>query len=885
MTRSRWESVQDLFFGALDVEEGERVRWVHDRAPDKDVAAQVMDLLEAHGRPGPFDELVRRQDQEDKASVPPAAAVGDRIGRWEVTGHLGNGGMGVVLAVQRSDGQYDQRGALKILPRSALQRGDEARFLAERQILAELTHPNIAQLLDGGEAPDGRPFFVMERVDGLPLHRYCEVEQLDLRSRLRLFVTICSAVDYAHQHLVVHRDIKPTNVLVNHEGVPKLLDFGIARMLVGGSSPMTDDGGHFLTPDFASPEQRRGAPVSTASDVYQLGVVLYLIVTGRHPFPPPEPEASSPSPPTAATADRSRPPPRDGLDGDLYAVVTKAMSDGPADRYPTAGALGDEVKRRLDHRAVMARQHEPLYLARKMVRRHAVAATALVFSVVAVLAFAFGQQRQARETRLEAERSREVTDFLVDVLGDADPYRMPGEEATVRQALERGAARVRRELADQPANQVVLIDAIGQVYLGLDDRETGLAFLGEALDVGQRAGVLTGMDVGRALARTALVHAELGDFAAVDTLIPEALTHLRSEGPHDLEALAAGLNDVGYAYQVRGDIDAAEPLLEESLRLKVELSGELASVAPTLTNLGHIRNSRGDLDSAAVLLRRSVDARRSGDPDAPRLASSLDGLAGVLRRKGELEDAEAALAEALTIRRRLAPEGHPSVAATLYLQGMVRRDRGDLAGAEALIREALAIRRANLGDDHFVVGFVENGLALTLSELGRAEEAEESFRRSISSYRTRFGPDHLNTAVVEINLARHLASLGVFKDVVTYLDHAMPIVLASQEADARVAGDLVTLGIALCQTGSPVRADSTLMQAVAILAPTSGEPTPDAFLRALNARGSCLSSQGRVDEARQVLQASLEAMAGRSDDDPYRSYAEAVLATLGNGGR
>ncbi len=817
---------------------------------------------------------------------------------------LGRGGMGVVCHVRRVEEAFHQDGALKILPVELLGSGAERRFGAEREILAELSHPNIAKLLDGGQGPGGRPYFVMERVQGVPIDAHCDERRLDVKRRLRLFLTVCGAVRHAHQSLVVHRDLKPSNILVNAEGVPKLLDFGIAKLLTEGLEDavggLTLDGSRLFTPGFASPEQRQGGAITTASDVYQLGVLLYLLLTGRHPFD----DAATPGAagrdlapavsPSRCFADdqedargraeaRKTTPERlrRQLAGDLDSIVLKALRPEPSQRYGTAGELASDVSRHLDRRPVLARRDTVAYRTGKLLRRHGTAAAAVLGLFFSVATFAVGAQRRANQTAVERDRARQVVDFLVELFADADPYRTRGDEITVREVLDRGAQRTRAELHEQPLVQATLLEAIGEVYRSLGHLETSSDLRGEALEARRRTMPSDHPGLAGPLTRAALIRAEQGDFEAVDTLLPLALTLLRGADDATSEEYSSTLNDIGYTWQVRGNLDRAEPLLEEALRVREQAQDTSAPLGPVLNNLGNVRWARGDLDSAAVLLRRSVAARRSLPYEDPRLPSSLESLADILQRLGALDEAEEAAVEALDVRRRTLPEGHSRLAGPLHIRGIIMRQRGRPAEAEPLLREALEIRMAALGEDHFVVANGRNGLALVLEDLGRLDEAEEMFRRSLEVYAERFGEDHINPVYVEANLARLLSRKGEEEEARALFEHALPIARRERPDNRLFAADLITLGLSYCRMPSRQAADSTLAQAVEALRPDQGLDAPDDFLRALNAHGSCLYFLDDHDRAERILNESLEVSGDRADDDPYRAFALQVLRNMG----
>jgi hypothetical protein len=521
VNRDLWAEVEAVFAAALEQDLDRREAFVRTRAGSAAVAQEVLSLLAAHVGSSVFDPLTARQDAIERELD--SLAAGSRLGAWEVVRELSAGGMGTVYLVRRADRQFELEAALKILSAELSGGRSVSRFLAERQILAGLSHPNIARVLDGGLNTDGRPYFVMEHVDGGPIDAHCDSHHLDIASRLRLFCTVCGAVQHAHQLLIVHRDLKPGNILVTPQGTPKLLDFGIAKLLdprpFPGLGSQTQPDARVLTPDYASPEQLHGLAITPASDVYQLGLLLHELLVGCRPSGGPTGAAADVARPSrvalgegvseslgeaAAIADRAasrRTTPKHLsrlLRGDLDAIVLKALRPEPDRRYATAGSLADDLSRYLDGRPVLARPDSVAYRGGKFVRRHAVGLAALATVFLLVLGFAVGMRREARRTAIERDRAEAVTAFLVGLFKSTDPASAHGDTVTVREVLDRGAARVRTELHDQHAVQAALMEAIGEVYGNLGVLDSSRTLLQEALAL-RRSG---GADAERPIGRT-----------------------------------------------------------------------------------------------------------------------------------------------------------------------------------------------------------------------------------------------------------------------------------------------------------------------------------------------------------------------------------------------
>jgi eukaryotic-like serine/threonine-protein kinase len=459
MTPAEWRDVQDAIEDALDVPMSDRESWLADRFPDRPaIRAEVARLLRAHQQDGPLDRLTAAMDSFAAAPVEQAT----RIGVWRLHELLGRGGMGSVYRAERADGQYSQRAALKLLRQDVADPDLRRRFYAERQILARIEHPGIARILDGGVTDDGRPWFAMEYVEGLPIDRWCEEYHLGVRRRVMLLRQICTAVQHAHAHLVVHRDLKPANILVTRDGSPKLLDFGIARLLDPDWAPIaggaTGEGIFLLTPDHASPEQLRGDPVGVASDVFQLGLLLFLLVTGRLPRRLADARGSShgvaEKPSAAAPHALAR-----EIDEDLDTIVLAATRAEPDRRYASVDQLAEDVQRWLDRMPIRARPDTVAYRTRHFVRRHRlVLATATAFAL-SLSVFSALTAVQARRVEAERDGARRVIGLLSDLFEEP---RDPATGRPVQQLLELDAGARSRAAR----NEEHLREIAGALFVG-----------------------------------------------------------------------------------------------------------------------------------------------------------------------------------------------------------------------------------------------------------------------------------------------------------------------------------------------------------------------------------------------------------------------------------
>lgn len=798
MLLERWERVEDLFREALEIEPEARDRWIREATGgDKELREEVESLLAADreaGRGdegGPLERMVRRGVElvvrTSSADRPEGAVgIGSKLEGYELVRELGRGGSSTVyLGVGCEGVARPERAAVKVLRaevRSALAR---RRFILEGEILARLRHPGIARLLSAGTTPGGRPYFFMEHVEGERLTDHCRRHRLSAADRLRLFRTVCEAVQYAHRNLVVHQDLKPANILVTPEGRPKLLDFGIARLAAGAreqgrggpgsEGELTVTAARRLTPGYASPEQLRGETLTTATDVFSLGVILYELLTDQHPFRRDgqsvselehailQKEAMSPS--AVRRQERSGPRLRSRrLDNDLDRVVSMALAKEREHRYGSVERLSEDVRRVLEARPVTARRPTALYRAGKFLSRHrlgAVAALALLVLLGVLVVVTTLQERRASRAWALADQERrkaeEALTFLVDTFEVAQPDRARGESVTAREIVDHGAERIRRELADEPELQATLLEALGRVYtqLGLYDRARPL--LEESLALQRGAAVAEDADPllrerlgdrSETLARTLKTLGDVlqreGDYEAAEAIYREALEVRRARYGARHPKVAESLNDLGDVLQDRGDYAAAERLYRRALKQRRELLGERhQDVAESLNNLALLFHERRELDRAEPLYRQALELRREllGN-DHPDVAVSLANLAALLHGRGVTEEAEELFREAVALNERLHGADSAETAPALQNLALLLKDQGEWNEAERLLRRVLEIEARQFGEEHPNRATNLYHLGLVRRDAGDAESAADFFRRAADLYRRTLPEDH-----------------------------------------------------------------------------------------------------------------------------------------------
>jgi len=675
----RWRQIVEAVDRALELAPEDRAGFVEQCcAEDASLGAEVQALLSAAegdsilDRPASSYAAPILSKLEARPDLPEARTT---FGPYRILRGIGRGGMGAVYLAERADDQYRKEVALKVLlPWSE---GDEhrvRRFLEERQILAALEHSDVARLLDGGVTPDGLPWFAMEYVDGVPIDRHCDDRRLTIEARLELFCRVCATVQYAHQNLVVHRDLKPTNILVTRDGRVKLLDFGIAKLLSespGRAGELTNTAERLMTPLYASPEQIRGEPVSTASDVYALGVLLYRLISGRHPY---RIMTSQPHDVVRAILEQDAEPPsaavirvqneehsvtsvrvaemRDSiptklvrrLHGDLDAIALKALEKNPRVRYASVEQLALDVQRHLTGLPVAARPAGSLYRARKFVRRNSGATVAAVGAAVLLIATSVVFMRQSLRVAAEQGRATAFKQYLAHVFQTTVPSPSEGRGLTAREVLDSGVARVQRDLSRNRDMQAEQLFLAGHTYheLGVLDRARDALQASLALDD------------------------RVASYSAVR---------------------APTLEELGKVLVDQGKLADAERAFGEALRLYRREPGAQPEVARILNGLSAVRLGQRRFTEAESLARRALEIDRShaGVNDID-VASSLRGVASALLARAQYAEAARLYAEALGLLRRRLPLEHVDVAGTVFDLSAAVRGTGDQTAADTLLR-------------------------------------------------------------------------------------------------------------------------------------------------------------------------------------------------------
>ena len=745
-TSNRQQRVGEVFDKVIELATDAREAFLGDAcAGDDELRASVQALLDGHERASEFlDPPLPAAAMTLLSDFTDDALVGCKVGPYKLIEVIASGGMGTVFRAKHVDGEKSEIVAVKLIRPGMDSHDIIRRFIVERETLAKLVHPSIARMLDGGISDDGRPYLVMEYVEGMPITDYCDEQKLSIRDRLQIVRKVCAAVQYAHQNLVVHRDIKPSNILVTSDGIPKLLDFGIAKLTSESATETTFrtiTSTRYVTPQYASPEVIRGEPASTSMDVYSMGLVLYELLTGHRAYdlrnrprdrvvqiiceedpPPPstviyvetqiiDADGVTRTIREKTVSEKRKCSPQDLhhlLHGDLDNVVHTSLHKDVIRRYSSIEQLDQDIQRYLTGFPVRARRDTFGYRARKFYKRHifgtVVAALILLLLLTTVAGTTYGlakANKEASRALREARKATQINAVLQQMLSSANPN-AGNRDMKVREVLDHSANRLLPELADQPEVAAAVHATIGESYMALGMHEEAQPHLQTALNL--RKGVF-------------------GE------------TH---------EEVANSLAQLGNAYRISGDFDEAEELLNEAAAVNRALFGDNnKALARNLASLGVLMHERSRYGEAESLLRDALAMGRLVFSDHPSdLSYALEKLALTLSQRGKFSEAEAYCRESLVLTETLFGVHHPRVSESTRRLAIVLHQGRKFALAEPLYRKALAMDREFLGDKHRNVARILHNLGTLQSALGRRDEAIPLVREALDIRREVFGNEH-----------------------------------------------------------------------------------------------------------------------------------------------
>ena len=838
MDRERFQQVEFVVEAALD--RGEEAETVLSElcGDDEKLKASAIQLLASYRA---SKEFIETPVVGGWAPMPPP----ESLGPYRIERELGFGGMGTVYLAHRDDQEFDQQVAIKILRPGLSSELLERRFRSERQILAQLQHPNIGRLLEGGTTPQGLPYLVMEFVDGEPIDSYCDQQKLTIPERLLLFRKVCDAVAYAHRRLVVHRDLKPQNILVDEAGAPILLDFGIAKLLApeefGLAEEVTQTGYRPMSPAYASPEQVRGDELGTPSDIYSLGILLYEILTGHRPSRKREEPILAPSAAVMKSSETSDPQTTARcrnvepevltrlLRGDLDQILFKALSPEPEERYASVDELSGDLLRHLEGLPVNARQGTFRYKAGKFVRRHrlgvGVAATNLLLLVGVATTISWQSleiMRQRDEVLIERDNAFEIQKLIVEIFKEGS--KGPEGELTAREALDRGGESVLNG-EERPEIRISLLLHLAQIHRGLNSVDKVDKFAREALEISLELYDPNHLQVAVAKRLVASAASLKGDFESAAELLGEAL-EIFEASPEQSEDwafdLGVLLNDLAIVERELGRFELAIQHYKQSLEIIRGFDPNRPDIAAkhdaVKGNLAVVYLTSGQYSLAEELFR---DLLRNSSPSEPN-TTQLHNLVVALRHQGKLDEALITENQVLAIWRKNHGE-HPNVANGLNTLGQLHLAGGHYDKAKSAFEESLRILQTTFGPKHPLNANPLTGLGLTAHRSGDQEEAEGLLRSALALFETAYSTNHQRTAKASFHLGNLLQDLGRYEEAQEFYTKALEPFRKNDDpknpkSSIDAASVLLGLGRLSCRQDDGEKARMQLERSLAITA-------------------------------------------------------------------
>jgi len=850
MDPERWNKIEVLCYEAKDLEgEARRTYLLNSCGNDRDLYTEIISLLEQSetgSLPQPFVLIRSSSVFSGEKSLSE-----QMIGPYRLIREIASGGMGQVYLAVRNDEQFRRYVALKVIRKELVNENILGRFYEERQILASLNHPYIARLFDGGTTAGEIPWFAMEFVDGVPVTEYLNRRKASAETKIRMFLKICSAVHYAHQNLVIHRDLKPENILINEKGDPKLLDFGIAKLMSFDlTSHKTQFQNRIMTPEYASPEQVRHDPITTSSDVYSLGVLLYKLLTGSLPY-----EFRKRSPvaieKTVCNTIPQLPSTKTGskmLKGDLDSIIMKALKKDPSERYSSAEQLAGDLNRYLENRPVLAQTDSIGYQVRKFITRNkwSVAVSAVIavlfitFTVVTLLQSKAIQAR-AVEAEQQRERAEQVSLFLTDLFELVNPDQAQDNALSAVELLQRGAERVETEFGDQPRQQAAL-------YLVISDVFESLGSFDEALNIATKANRLLNEihedihpDIARSLNSIGWLYRQKAVYTEADSFLTAALAMRRDLYGSGHPDVARSLNDLAVLKQSMGDYTATDSLLQESIEIRKALSDEPnEALGVALSNYAALKYGLGDFEAAENLMKQALEVLliAVGDRDM-QTANVMSNLAAIMMVQNQYDSAIDYYRQALEVRLTILGPDHPDIASSYAHLGNLHRGTGNYSEAEELLKNALRLRLDILGQKHEQTVDTYRLLGLLYESKGEVGTALTYYEEAISGYR----------------------SLSI-------------------EGNPELAEALHNSGVLYLGNGNPGSAEPLLRDALNLRKKILGE-THALTITSMIHLGVCLSKMGRISESGTLLSSGLEILDETGNGLPsLRSLALKTLEGL-----
>lgn len=882
---------------------------------DSELSDLLLNMLETEDESGPVDDLaitLVRKISKDFQSFP-SIDLNQKVGHFRLLYSLGRGGMGEVFLAEREDGQFLQQVALKMMRNGLSSESARQHFLNERQILAQLQHPNIARLIDGGLTEDGTPWFAMEYVQGNSLLHYANENQLTISQRIKLFQQVLSAVEHAHHNLIIHQDIKPDNILVTESEQLKLLDFGIAKITEQedartGLTQMAS--GTFLTPAYASPEQIRNQRLSIATDIYALGTVLFELISGSRPFDvkgksPAQLEQIICETPAPALYERyrqqladkgsawqqhiqrsRRAPPKKlklWLTGDLATIVQKCLNKDSHRRYPNCTALFEDLQRLLEKRPVLAKPDSALYRIRLFIQRRTLL-SALSFALVMVLITGIsstiwqGQiaKKQRDLAQQEATKSKQITEYLVNMFKAADPAVNYGNEVSAETLLSQALITIEKDLSEQKDVQSDLLDVMGQVYTNLGSFDKAKSLFERSLnlhrDISSPPDKLLAVQI-----HLAWINIEQGQYQLAMDALKQVVKDLAFKPEHPL--LAEAEEYLGLTYYYLDDLDLALQYFQQADAQHIKTQGtQSMGHANMLNYMGVIYGDMGDYKQAENNLRTSLQIHFDLlDENNPELATAMNDLAVCLYEQDKMEEAERWFRQALKVRKKALGDQHSMVATSYNNYANVLSSQKKYDESLRAFEQALAIRMKLFGPSHLRTTAVQSNLGLLLMDMNQLDRAEQVLRAACTQRLKIAGGNHRGTLICQNNLGMVLLKQEKLDEAESFLTqtlNARQTVNRISPTDLAVSyRNLAFLRLAQHQAAE---AETLLKKALDDYAKVLKPTSEDVRITQLYLSES-LNQQGKLEEARQLFDTISPFTKQLTDQSPHYPVAQKLL--------
>ncbi len=848
MDTHRWNKVKEIFNEACERPDEERLAFVKSECRgDEKLESEVIDLLRADGGTSALLDSIPEISYDIPGNEPVEPVHTEIIGPYRIIEEIGRGGMGVVYLVDRADDQYKKQMALKLVKRGMDTDEILHRFRSERQILASLEHPNIARLYDGGATDDGRPYLVMEYIDGEPITSYCDTYKLDIDKRLKLFMTVCRGVQFAHQNLIVHRDLKPSNILVTNDGDVRLLDFGIAKLLQEAPDEdraYTRPWARRVTPQYASPEQLSGERITTASDVYALGLILYELLTGTHPYkdsagkntfglPDKSRWVESPASRVLKTDTEeifsARRTTRKNLyryiKNDIENIILTALHPDIQLRYQSAEQLLRDIERYFSGHPISARPGTRIYRAKKFIGRNKTATvSALTIFIITLLfaVFTWIQSEQiARErdrVQIERDKAQEVAEFLENLLYAANPAfgTERADTMRMREFVTKSTETIRQDLINQPVRRAQMLNVLGKVHSSLGMFEESHQLLKESLDLRIDLFGDYHHEVAESKNDLGVVIGRMGDYETAENMIRRALEIRTSIFGKIHDDVGSSITDLANIVNTRGEYTEAEKLYRQALAINTELYGHShRKVALAKFNLATILHRQGNLSESEELHRQALALKKEiFKGEHPSIAASYNNLGLVLSAKEKLDEARKSLYQAFTLRQKIYGDIHPRVLTSLNNLATVVAEKGDYETAKEYYEQSLALRKKVHGERSMEMSVAYNNYADILEKMGESEKAIAYNRDALAIIEANVGSQHPAYALVSGNLAAKLRRQGLITEAKEIYQKALSVYQNTLPPD-HPSTARVMLGLAHCYTdlGLYDQAETLLLEA------------------------------------------------------------------------